>query len=96
VLFQSTANDLVADDTNNAMDVFVRDVGSGTTTLVSVSTNSGVGNGSSRSGAFTPDGRYVAFVSEANNLVTGDTNRMAMAIISAGTATSDSLTPERL
>jgi Tol biopolymer transport system component len=75
-VFESSASDLVAGDTNNATDVFVRDQVSGTTLLVSVSTNGQVGNGASRSPAMTPDGRYVAFVSAANNLVAGDTNRI--------------------
>ena len=73
-LFESSASDLVAGDTNNATDVFVRDLVSGTTLLASVSTNGGVGNRNSRSAVITPDGRYVAFVSEANNLVPKDTN----------------------
>jgi Tol biopolymer transport system component len=73
-LFESSASDLVPGDTNNATDVFVRDLVAGTTLLVSASTNSGVGNGASRSAAMTPDGRYVAFVSAASNLVPGDTN----------------------
>jgi hypothetical protein len=73
-VFESSASNLVAGDTNNATDVFVRDLVSGTTLLVSVSTNGQVGNGASRSPAMTPDGRYVAFVSAANNLVAGDTN----------------------
>jgi Tol biopolymer transport system component len=75
-VFESGASDLVVGDTNNATDVFVRDVVSGATLLVSVSTNGLVGNGASRSPAMTPDGRYVAFVSAANNLVAGDTNRI--------------------
>jgi Tol biopolymer transport system component len=74
VLFESSASDLATGDTNNSSDVFVRDLQTGTTTLVSVATNGLAGNGFSRSPAMTPDGRYVAFVSAANNLVVGDTN----------------------
>jgi len=73
-VFESSASDLVAGDTNNALDVFVRDLQMGTTMLVSSATNGLPGNGYSRSPAMTPDGRYVAFVSAANNLVAGDTN----------------------
>ena len=73
-LFESSATNLVAGDTNNATDVFVRDLVNGTNILVSVSTNGGFGNGSSGSAIMTPDGRYVAFVSSANNLVAGDSN----------------------
>ena len=75
-LFESAASDLVPGDTNNATDVFVRDLVKGTTVLVSGATNGLPGNGVSRSAAMTPDGRYVAFVSAANNLVPGDTNRI--------------------
>ena len=73
-LFESSATDLVPSDTNNLTDVFVRDLVNGTTLLVSISTNSGSANGASRSSVMTPDGHYVAFVSEANNLVPGDGN----------------------
>jgi len=77
VVFESAASDLVLDDTNNATDIFLRDVAAGTTVLVSAATNGASGNGDSRSPAMTPDGRFVAFVSAASNLVPGDTNRIA-------------------
>jgi hypothetical protein len=76
-LFESSASDLVANDTNNASDIFVRDLINGTTTLVSVSTNGGNASGASRGSVMTPDGRYVAFVCMASNLVAGDTNNIA-------------------
>jgi Tol biopolymer transport system component len=76
-LFESTAGDLVPSDTNNAADVFIRDVAVGTTALVSVSTNGGAANGASRGSVMTPDRRYVAFTSEASNLVAQDTNDIA-------------------
>ncbi len=74
VLFESNASDLVEDDTNSSTDVFIREIAAATTVLVSAGTNGGVGNGGSRSATMTPDGRYVAFVSAANNLVPDDTN----------------------
>ena len=76
-LFESIASDLVTGDTNNSKDVFVRDILNGITKLASVNTNGTVGNGESRTATMTPDGRYVAFVSLANNLVPDDTNRIA-------------------
>jgi hypothetical protein len=76
VLFESVASDLVANDTNNASDVFVRDVLNGTTMAASASLSGGTGNGVSRNPVMTPDGRYVAFVSAATNLVAGDTNQI--------------------
>jgi Tol biopolymer transport system component len=75
-LFESAANNLVAGDTNGVNDIFVRDLVANVTTLVTVSTNGGAGNGTSRSSVMTPDGRYVAFVSAANNLAPGATNGM--------------------
>jgi Tol biopolymer transport system component len=76
-LFESTANNLVAGDTNGVNDIFVRDLVSGTTELISISTNGTSGSGVSRNAVMTPDGRYVAFVSAATDLVAGDTNRLA-------------------
>lgn len=73
VLFESQASDLVPGDTNQASDVFVRDLATSTTRLVST-TGNGSGNGPSGDAVMTPDGRYVAFVSAATNLVAGDTN----------------------
>lgn len=74
VVFASDASDLVSGDTNGVTDIFLRDTVAGTTTLVSVATNGGPGNGLSILPVITPDGRYVAFVSAATNLVAGDTN----------------------
>lgn len=76
-LFVSSASDLVPSDTNYATDIFVRDLVNGATILVSANTNGVPGNGVSRSPAMTPDGRYVAFVSFASDLVPGDTNQIA-------------------
>ena len=76
-LFVSAASDLASGDTNNASDVFVADAVSGQILLVSVSTNGGYGNGDSEDAVMTPDGRYVAFSSLANNLVADDTNDIA-------------------
>src|ERR1022692_3473934 len=76
-LFESSASDLVANDTNNASDIFVRDMINGTTTLASVSPTGGSANGTSRGSVLTADGRYVAFVSAATNLVSVDTNNIA-------------------
>lgn len=73
-LFESSAGDLVSSDTNGASDVFIRDLVGGATILVSANTNGLSGNGPSRNAAMTPDGRYIAFVSAANDLVAGDTN----------------------
>ena len=78
VVFESEASNLVANDTNNASDIFVRDLETGTTTLVSVnSSGTGVGNGASTSPVISADGRYVAFASEASDLAANDTNNVS-------------------
>ncbi|HWQ90617.1 MAG TPA: hypothetical protein VN673_03015, partial [Clostridia bacterium] len=75
--FMSGANNLVAGDTNQASDVFVRDLLNQTTALVSISTNGECGNGESHSAVISTNRRYVAFVSTASNLAPNDTNRIA-------------------
>ena len=72
--FYSDASNLVAGDTNGARDVFVRDLQTGETTRVSVSTSGAEANGDSFAPAVSSDGRFVAFASSASNLVDGDTN----------------------
>jgi hypothetical protein len=74
VVFWSTSTDLVANDTNDMFDVFVRDLQNGTTSIASLAFNGAPANGHSISGPMTPDGRYVLFSSKADNLVLGDTN----------------------
>ena len=75
VAFMSAASNLVADDRNTVNDIFLRDRSDGTIRRVSVSTSGGEGNLQSSDPDVTPDGRYVAFSSEASTLVSGDTNR---------------------
>jgi Tol biopolymer transport system component len=74
VLFISEASDLVAGDGNEAIDVFLRDRVTGVTRLVSTTPGGRSGSGDSVLPVMTPDGRYVAFESEAPDLVDGDTN----------------------
>jgi len=77
VAFQSDATNLVANDTNNKSDIFVRDRQAGTTRRVSVTSGGSQANGDSISPAISSNGRFVAFSSEASNLVGGDTNNKA-------------------
>src|SRR5439155_11854285 len=72
-------------DTNATLDIFVRDLKTGTTSLVSVnSAGTGSGNRASDLPAISADGRFVAFRSAASDLVANDTN-----------ATSDVLVRDR-
>ncbi|MFV2066188.1 MAG: beta-propeller fold lactonase family protein, partial [Pirellulales bacterium] len=77
VVFQSAAANLVAGDTNQKADVFVRDRVAGTTERVSVASDASEGNGASSKRWINDDGRYVVFESTASNLVPGDTNGRA-------------------
>jgi len=55
-------------------DVFVRDLETGTTTQVSVGMAGSTPNGASTAASISPDGRWVAIQSQANNLAAGDTD----------------------
>jgi hypothetical protein len=74
VAFTSDATNLVAGDTNNTTDVFVRDRLLGTTERVSVGPGGVQGDGYSYMPWLNGNGRYVVFYSEATNLVDDDTN----------------------
>jgi hypothetical protein len=81
VAFESQASNLVSGDTNACGDVFLRDCAAGVTTRVSVNTAGTQGDHRSGSNIYnsanvsiSADGRYVAFGSEATNLVIDDTN----------------------
>ncbi|MBY0260554.1 Hint domain-containing protein, partial [Methylobacterium sp.] len=74
VAFQSNASTLVAGDTNGTTDVFVKDLGTGTTTRVSTDSAGAQSAGTSINASISGDGTRVAFQSNASNLVTSDTN----------------------
>jgi Tol biopolymer transport system component len=74
VAFTSSASDIVANDSNGAKDVFVRDRALGVTTCASVGPGGVLANAGSQYVALSADGRHVAFVSTATNLVNGDVN----------------------
>jgi len=78
VVFMSNAADLVPGqvDTNGVFDVFLRDRFARTTTLVShaagsLITAAGGGFAGSYAGPMSDDGRYLTFLSDANNLASG-------------------------
>jgi len=72
--FVSHATNLVAGDTNRRVDIFVRDLSNGTTRRASLSAGGVQANGPSGQPAVSANGRFVAFASQATNLVAGDTN----------------------
>lgn len=74
VVIQSSADNLVAGDTNGQSDIFVYDRTNDTIERVSVSSAGVQGNAGSFGARISGNGRYVCFASLATNLVTGDTN----------------------
>ena len=78
VVFPSQATNLVPDDTNGSIDIFIRDRLAGTTKRVSVTSGGGQANGGSVWPAISGDGHHVAFGSYATNLApeAGDTSQL--------------------
>jgi hypothetical protein len=85
VVFSSEATTLVDGDTNGKRDIFLRDrdtdldgvfdeAGAVTTTRISNGLSGAQANADSWQVSISGDGLYVAFASDASNLVTGDTN----------------------
>src|SRR5207249_11131112 len=74
VAFESPASNLVPADTNGDLDAFAHDRLKGTTERVSVDTAGNEANGDSFEVAISANGRVFSFVSNASNLVAGDTN----------------------
>jgi tricorn protease-like protein len=72
--FETSASNLVPGDTNGLEDVFVHDRQTGQTTRVSVDSGGVQGDNGSANASISSDGRFVAFASDASNLVPGDTN----------------------
>ena len=81
VTFTSAANNLVSGDTNMFEDIFVHDRQTGQTTRVSVASDGTPGDYKSQNSSISANGRFVAFFSEASNLVSDDTNRCGDAFV---------------
>lgn len=69
IAFHSEATNLVPNDTNQKLDVFVYDRVTGELEMVSVSSTGAQGNEDSKEPAICDGGRFVSFTSEAANLV---------------------------
>ena len=74
IVFQSEATTLVVGDTNNVADIFLRDRTLAVTTRLSLGVGGAESNGMCSAPQISADGRFVAFLSGATNLVGGDTN----------------------
>lgn len=73
-VFASMDDNMVADDTNGSVDVFVRTPLTGLTQRVSLTSEGSEISQGGNSPAMSANGRYVAFVSRSDNVVPGDTN----------------------
>lgn len=83
ISFYTPADNLVADDTNGAWDVFVRDTAKGITRRISKSRSGAQGNATSSGGSISKDGRYISFESSATNLANDDLNGVSDVFIRA-------------
>jgi Tol biopolymer transport system component len=86
VAWETAADNLVADDLNDAFDVFVRHLATGETTLVSARhpsrpANTGRGLASVTAGALNANGSRIAFLSGDATLAANDTNRLSDAFL---------------
>ncbi|NQU50715.1 MAG: PD40 domain-containing protein [Planctomycetes bacterium] len=74
VAFHSVANNLVTDDSNNQVDIFLHDRNLGITGRVSVTSAGGQANNRSQEPSMSANGRWIAFQSMATNLTSSDSN----------------------
>ncbi|MDQ1653477.1 MAG: hypothetical protein QOI35_2677 [Cryptosporangiaceae bacterium] len=74
VAFMSTASTLASEGSSGQYEVFARDTGTSTTTLLSKDAGGTPGNGYTSSPEVSGDGSHVVFWSQASNLVPHDTN----------------------
>ena len=81
VVFQSRATNLVLGDNNNRNDLFIHDLQTNQTTRLSVSSDGQEGNSDSRAPSISADGRFVAFYTDATNLVPDDNNNRADVVV---------------
>src|SRR2546423_12300599 len=81
VAFTSAASNLTPGDSNDEVDVFVRDLAAQTTLLVSVGPGGAVGDGPSVAPSISGDGLVVAFESDSDTLVREDDNGTGRGVI---------------
>ncbi len=89
LLFLSTANDLVAGDTNTSgADLFLRDFTAGTTVLVDYRVASSV---DTPGPALSADGRFALYRNGANNLMLYDAVAHSRTVVATNPATADGI-----
>lgn len=76
VVFSSRGSNLVVGDSNNAEDIFVKDLKTGAIVRVSTAADGAQGNNGAHNPVLSADGSKVAFASYSSNLVAGDTNNV--------------------
>ena len=74
IAFSSFANNIVQNDTDNFADIFLYNRTSRTVESITRAANGVQGNNDSEEPHISSDGRFVAFVSDASNLVSNDRN----------------------
>lgn len=74
LLFSTEANNLVADDANNSVDLYLYKYASGDLELISANSDDQVGDASTSYGVLDMNAEYVAMVSEASNIAGANTN----------------------
>ena len=76
VVFSSDADNLISGDTNEFRDIFLYDRTNEQINKVSNGTGKTQANANSDNPSISKDGRYIAYESDADNLVANDTNLM--------------------
>jgi Tol biopolymer transport system component len=79
IAFVSSSTTLVTGDTNNENDVFLHDIVTRQTTRISVANDGTQGDAFSTQPAISGDGRYVAFLTKATNLVSDNSGNVCPA-----------------
>ena len=77
IAFESSANNLVSGDTNGLQDIFVYDQTLNRITMISITSDGTQGNSISSYASISGDGRFVGFISTADNLVENDNNEQS-------------------
>lgn len=96
VVFNSFASDIVPNDNNSTIDVFIRDLATSRTTLVSATPDGQSGGGASFGASVSADGGLVAFHSRAGDLISGYLSahqQVYVRDIASGTTTAVSVSP---